>query len=273
MLDKCRKNVGWKFISFLRAIQLFSFNMQVLSFFHSMSNQRWWRTWNPLLRYRSNLFCHSHLSQFPQPFPFSVSFVYFLWFCLPFFSHYIQLLLQHLHIPPHVVPAISIGGQNLLRSCSSSFPFDVRDTCDVRFSFVESFPIRTSNVRNDVVRTKRWMEQETDPTWNLCWMSLKTLDEKFTCDHGFFFFHATRFFLFLPLLLSIKPIQHFIQYGILFSLDEMLDRLNKVFKHFENFTVKRLCWGLLQASDLRLFLQNTSGRLPLRDVQYIFETL
>ena len=93
-----------------------------------------------------------------------------------------------LHIPPHVVPAISIGGQNLLHWCSSSFPFDVRDTCNVRFSFVESLPIRSSNIRNDVVRTKRGMEQETDPIWNLCWMSLKTLDEKFACDHCFFFF-------------------------------------------------------------------------------------
>ena len=152
MLDKSRKNVGWKFISFVRAIQLFSFNMQVLSFFHSMSNQRWRRTWNPLFRYRSNLFCHSHLSQFPEPFSFSISFVYFLWFWLPSFS-------AALHIPPHVVPAISIGGQNLLHWCSSSFPFDVRDTCNVRFSFVESLPIRSSNIRNDVVRTKRGMEQ------------------------------------------------------------------------------------------------------------------
>ena len=69
-------------------------------------------------------FYHVHLSQFPQPFFISVSFVYFLWSACLFFSCYLQLLLR---ILPHFALVIYMDGQNLFRCCSSLFRFDLCD--------------------------------------------------------------------------------------------------------------------------------------------------
>ena len=74
-----------------------------------------------------SLFFHSRLSQFPQPFLFSVSFLYFIWCACLFIFCYLQLLLLHLFILPHFVLVIQIDGQNVLYCCSSSFWFDVCD--------------------------------------------------------------------------------------------------------------------------------------------------
>ena len=42
--------------------------------------------------------------------------------------------------------------------------------------------------------------------------------------------HPTYFFLFLQILRSVKPIQHFIQHAKFMMLDEMLDRFNSALK-------------------------------------------
>ena len=62
-----------------------------------------------------------------------------------------------------------------------------------RFSFDESFEIRSSNIRNDVIRMKCWIKPRVNnTTWKFCWMSLKMLHEKFArnqifIQHDFFF--------------------------------------------------------------------------------------
>ena len=87
-----------------------------------------------------------------------------------------------------------------------------------RFSFVESFEIRSFNIRNDVIRMKCWIKQGVNQSnmknvldepenvgWKICSRSN---------------FHPARFFFiqydffFLLFLLSVEPIQHFILHGI-----------------------------------------------------------
>ena len=58
------------------------------------------------------------------------------------------------------------------------------------------------------------------------------LDEMFDSDQTFIntiLAHPTYFFLFLQILRSVKPIQHFIQHAKFMMLDEMLDRFNSAF--------------------------------------------
>ena len=168
MFDKCWRNVGWKFMSFEGAIQHVLSNMQSHSFFHLMSNC-----------YRFNLFCHSHLSQFPQPFFFSLFFAYFLWPACLFFFRNLQFLLLHLRILFHFDLAILINSHNLLRHCSSSFRLDA---CE----------IRSSNIQNDVIRIKCWMIQGINQS------NLKTvLAEPENVDWNIFSrsnFHPVQFF-------------------------------------------------------------------------------
>ena len=86
---------------------------------------------------------------------FSVYSVYFLWSTCFFFFHYLQFLLLHVRVLLHFVLVIQIDGQNLLCCCSSSLRFGVYVFfycyyLAERFSFVESFEIRSSNIPNDV---------------------------------------------------------------------------------------------------------------------------
>ena len=73
----------------------------------------------------------------------------------------------HLRILLHFVLVNQTDGQNLLCCCSGLFRFDMYDFfyCYYfaeRFSFVESFEIRSSNIQNDVMRMKCWMKQRVN---------------------------------------------------------------------------------------------------------------
>ena len=115
-----------------------------------------------------------------------------------------------------------------------------------RFSFVESFEIRSSNIRNGVIRMKYWMnnginrsnmkivlDKPENVGWKICSRSNFHPTRFFFMQHDFFFV--------LLFFRSVKPIQHFIQHGIFVMLDEMLGRFNKafntrvIFKIFECF--------------------------------------
>ena len=78
-----------------------------------------------------------------------------------------------------------------------------------RFSFVESFEIRSSNIQNDVMRMKCWMKQRVNQSnikifvgwaWK-CWMK-NLLAIKFWSNT--IFLHRTGLFLFLLFLRSVK---------------------------------------------------------------------
>ena len=87
---------------------------------------------------------------------------------------------------------------------------------DLTISFVESFKIRSSDIHHenemlDETRSKP-IQHEKFVGWNRkCWMK-NLLAIKFSSNT--IFLHPTWFFLFLLFLLSVKPIQPFIQLGI-----------------------------------------------------------
>ena len=115
-----------------------------------------------------------------------------------------------------------------------------------RFSFVESFEIRSSNIQNDVMRMKCWMKQRVNQSnikilldapenvgWKICLQS--------NFDPTRFFFIEQDFFFFCFFCVLLKPIQHFIQHGIFVMFDEMLDRSNKAFRKLLNIHRKKIC--------------------------------
>ena len=186
--------------------------------------------------------------KFPQPFFFSIFFVYFLWSACFFFFRYLQLLLLHPYSSPLCSCNLDRWSESSLLLCS--FRFDVYHffycclwSFAERFSFVESFEIQSSNLWNDVTRMKCWMKPRVDQSnmkilldepenvvWNICSRSN---------------FHSTRFFFiehffFFLFLRSVKPVRHFIEHGIFVMLDEMLDRFNKAFRKFLNIHRKKI---------------------------------
>ena len=123
--------------------------------------------WNPSIRYRSHLFYHSHsyLSQFLQPLFFSISFTfgYFLRFPRSSFSTVFNFFCCIFVFSP-------FWSCNLDRSSdSTSLLFKSIPIWRVwffycyyfaeHFDVVESFEIQSSNIRNDVIRTKYCMKQ------------------------------------------------------------------------------------------------------------------
>ena len=159
VLDKCWRNVGWKFILFVRVIQYVSSNMQVHSFFHSMSNQRWRRT----------CFC-----QWYYPIFFVISIflsLLNLFFLFPLYNSFGLLAFSFSAISNFFCSSYSspFCSCNLDRwSESFSLLFKLMSIwCEwifylyffaERISFVESFEIRNSNIRNDVIKMKCWMK-------------------------------------------------------------------------------------------------------------------
>ena len=78
-----------------------------------------------------------------------------------------------------------------------------------RFSFVESFEIRSSNIRNDVIRIKCWMKQKVNQSnmkilldepenvaWKICSQS------NFHPTQFFFIEHVFSFFCYFGILLN-----------------------------------------------------------------------
>ena len=90
-----------------------------------------------------------------------------------------------------------------------------------RFSFAESFEIRSSNIRNDVIIMKCGMKQGVNRSnMKIVLDEPKNVGWKICLQSNF---HPTRFcfiqhdfVLFLLFLRSVKPIQHFIQIVFLF---------------------------------------------------------
>ena len=108
-----------------------------------------------------------------------------------------------------------------------------------RFSFIESFEIRSSTIRNDVKRMKYVMKQEANRSnMKIVLKEPENFGEKFVCYQIFIQndFHLSNmtFSFFMLFLRSVKRNQHFIQHGIFVMLDEMLDRFNKAFRKFLN---------------------------------------
>ena len=113
------------------------------------------------------------------------------------------------------------------------------------FSFVESFKIRSSNIRNDVIRMKCWMKQKVnqystkillDEPENVGWKTCS--QSNFNSTRFLFIQHD--FFLFCYFCVLINRSNISFNIGIFVMLNEMLDRLNKTFRKFLKIQKKKI---------------------------------